>query len=369
MHDDADLAAWLRFALVPGIGLRRQLVLLQALGSPQNVLAASFGTLSKVLTDPIKVQAFIDFAAAPEPELVAQTRAWLAQPEHSMVCLGDDAYPAQFLELPDAPLFFFCKGRVELLQQPALAIVGSRNATVGAIDNAERFAETLSASGLTVVSGLAAGIDAAAHRGGLRGPGSTIAFVGTGLDRVYPASNRQLAHQIAAAGLIISEFMLGEGPIKDHFPRRNRLIAALARGCLVVEAAMGSGSLITARQANEMGREVFAIPGSIHSPLAKGCHHLIKQGAKLVESAEDIMTELAWDSSAVQTPVTPAATAAQLDATEQKVLQAAGFDPVDADTLGLRVGLTPDRLCAILLALEMKGVLFTLPGNRYQRRA
>ena len=373
MQDDADLADWLRFALVPGIGPHRQLLLLQAFGSPQNALAASFKAIGDILghskAEQAKARAWVESAQLPHTEPIDRTRAWLAQPDQHMVCMVDGHYPKRLLELPDPPLFFFCKGaRLDLLEARAIAIVGSRNATTGGIDNALRFAETLSASGMTVLSGMAAGIDTAAHVGGLSGAGSTVAFVGTGLDRVYPASNKKLAHEIAARGLLVSEFLLGTSPIAENFPRRNRLIAALGQGCLVIEAAMGSGSLITARQANELGREVFAIPGSIHSPLAKGCHHLIKQGAKLVESAEDILAELRWDSSAVRQPQLALGEVPVLDETEQIVLRAAGHDPVDADTLSQRSGLTTDRLCAILLGLELKGALFALPGNRYQRR-
>ena len=372
MQNDADLAYWLRFALVPGIGPRRQLLLLQAMGSPQQALAASFSAVvtawGETTQNRTLAKAWVDAAQLPHEDIVNRTRDWLGEPGHHLLCMADEAYPRRLLELPDPPLFFFAKGRLELLEAKALAIVGSRNATTGGIDNALRFAEALSEQGMTISSGLAAGIDAAAHVGGLSGLGSTVAFVGTGLDRVYPAANKKLAHEIAAKGLLVSEFLLGTPPVAEHFPRRNRLIAAMAQGCLVVEAAMGSGSLITARQANELGREVFAIPGSIHSPLAKGCHHLIKQGAKLVETAADILSDLSWDSSAVRQPVLALASTPELDETERIVLKAAGHDPVDADTLSQRSGLTTDRLCAILLGLELKGALFALPGNRYQRR-
>jgi DNA processing protein len=225
--------------------------------------------------------------------------------------------------------------------------------------DAEAFAHALSDAGLTIVSGLALGIDTAAHRGGLAGAGSSIAVVGTGLDRIYPAKNKALAHQLAETGLIVSEFPLGTPPLANHFPRRNRLISGLSRGVLVVEAAPGSGSLITARVATEQGREVFAIPGSIHSPLSRGCHALIKQGAKLVESAADVLDELAWQQRlAPPQPAEPAA---------DPVLEAFDGAPTTLDTLAQRTGLTLDALSAKLLTLELEGFVVSLPGGRYQR--
>jgi DNA processing protein len=251
-----------------------------------------------------------------------------------------------------------------------LAIVGSRNATRQGELDAEAFATNLSHSGLTVVSGMALGIDAAAHHGGLKGKGSTVAVIGTGIDRIYPARNADLARQIAEQGLIISEFPLGLGPLAHNFPRRNRIIAGLGRGCLVVEAADRSGSLITARLAAEAGRDVFAIPGSIHSALARGCHRLIRQGAKLVESAEDILEELKWEAvvnpterpiSAVGTETTPPSDE------ELKVINAMGDAPCDLETLVTRSGLTPDALLAMLLPMELDGRIANLPGGRYQK--
>ena len=228
---------------------------------------------------------------APQTEL-ARVASWLDDPANCVLTLADADYPQSLLQIPDPPPLLYAKGRRELLNRACFAIVGSRNATRAGIQQAEAFAGALSDANLVIVSGLALGIDAAAHRGGLAGASSTIAIVGTGLDVVYPARNRDLAHEIASRGCIVSEFPLGTPPMPDNFPRRNRLISGMARGCLVVEAALSSGSLITARMANEQGKEVFAMPGSIHSPLAKGCHRLIKQGAKLAESAEDILEEL-----------------------------------------------------------------------------
>jgi len=260
-------------------------------------------------------------------------------------------------------VLLFAKGRVELLNEPAFAIVGSRNATRQGEANAHAFAEALSRARLTVVSGLALGIDAAAHRGALDGGAGTIAVIGTGVDRIYPARNAALARDIAERGVIVSEFHLGTPPLAPNFPRRNRIIAGLGRGCLVVEAAEASGSLITARLAAEAGREVFAIPGSIHAPLAKGCHRLLKQGAKLVETAQDILEELRWE--AVVAPVKGDAAPPGDD----PVLAALGHDPLDLDTLSGRTRLPPDQLLAHLLTLELDGRVAQLPGGRYQRLA
>ncbi len=296
--------------------------------------------------------------AEPDPAQLDAVNAWLTQPGNSLMTLADEDYPRNLLEIADPPVALYCKGRRPLLNQPALGIVGSRNATPQGIRDAEAFALALSDAGLTIVSGLALGIDAAAHRGGLGGASSSIAVIGTGLDRIYPASNKALARQLAESGLIISEFALGTPPLPGHFPRRNRLISGLSRGVLVVEAAPDSGSLITARVATEQGREVFAIPGSIHSPLARGCHALIKQGAKLVESAADILDELAWAQR-----LAPPELAAPLS---DPLLAALEGAPVTLDTLAQRTGLTLEALSAKLLALELDGRIASLPGGRYQ---
>jgi DNA processing protein len=285
-------------------------------------------------------------------------RAWLAQPGNSLMTLADDDYPRALLEIADPPAMLYCKGQRALLNQPGLGIVGSRSATPQGVRDAEAFAHALSDAGLTIVSGLALGIDAAAHRGGLAGAASSVAVIGTGLDRIYPARNKALAHQLAEGGIIVSEFPLGTPPLPGHFPRRNRLISGLARGILVVEAAPDSGSLITARVATEQGREVFAIPGSIHSPLARGCHALIKQGAKLVESAADILDELAWQQR-LAPPTLP-------ENLSDPLLAALDGAPATLDTLAQRTGLTLEALSAKLLALELDGRIASLPGGRYQ---
>lgn len=351
--DDANRRAWVELSLraVPEPAL---VALLQAFGSAEGVLAATRAQRAGVA---VAAEAAW---AAPAPEALDRTLAWLGEPGHDLVAWDDPRYPATLLELGHAPPVLYVLGRTELFTRPALAIVGSRSATPQGLDNARAFAGALSAAGLTIVSGLAAGIDGAAHEGALDGEGSTIAVMGTGLDRVYPARHRALAHAIAQRGLLVSEFPPGT-PVRDfHFPRRNRLISGLSRGVLVVEAALHSGSLITARLAGEQGREVFAIPGSIHSPLSKGCHRLIREGAKLVETAGDILEELGLPAglqSAAQAPISPSA-----------VLTALGEDPVDLDTLIARTGLTPATLVSELGELEVAGAVASLAGGRWQRR-
>lgn len=359
---NADAEVWLRFALTPGFGSRSRVKLLREFGSPEAVLGASVASLQKILeTD--RAIALAESGSRQGWTELSLHLDWLAEPGNRLLTLADAAFPPSLLDLPDAPVVLFLKGDPALLVRPALALVGSRQATPQGLENAGAFAQTLSCAGYTIISGLAAGIDAAAHQGGLAGAGSTIAVVGTGLDRVYPATNRELAHQIAEQGVLVSEFALGSAPIAEHFPRRNRLIAALGLGCLVVEATLGSGSLITARQAADLGREVFAIPGSIHSPQSKGCHQLIKQGAKLVESAQDVLEELAVPQLA------------GLNLGPKKKIQSAdpvldkmGWDPVDIDTLALRSGLSAEALSATLLTLELDGHVSALPGGRYQRK-
>jgi DNA processing protein len=362
---DAELESWLRFSLISGLGVRSQLLLLRALGEPAAIFAASRADL-KGLVSPVLGDAIINAAHRIDYPELQVTAEWLTDPNHALLTLNDARYPAQLLSLPDPPTLLYAKGDLNLLKKPALSIVGSRNSTPQGLSNAQGFAQHLSNGGLCIVSGLASGIDAAAHRGGLAGQGSSIAVVGTGLDRIYPASNRDLAHQLANEGLILSEFALGTPPLAAHFPQRNRLIAALGLGCLVVEAALGSGSLITARQAVDIGREVFAIPGSIHSPVAKGCHALIKNGAKLVESADDILAELCFGNDLFARPAgtEKASEAIELNA---PILEILGWDPVDFDTLIERTSLTNAALCEILLGLELEGKLASLPGGRYQR--
>lgn len=358
MSVDADLEAWLRLSLLPGLGHQSQRKLLLALGTPANILAASHHELSSIVGEKIAVA--IRNGGA-DPASWSNVGSWLDDPANHIITLADTAYPQALLQIPDPPPLIYVKGRLDLLNRPGFAIVGSRNATAQGLANAEAFACALSNAGLTIISGLALGVDAAAHRGGLGGSSSTIAIVGTGLDTVYPARNRDLAHRIAADGTLVSEFPLGTPGLAANFPRRNRLICGLSKGCLVVEAAISSGSLITARLATDQGREVFAIPGSIHSPLAKGCHALIKQGAKLVESAQDVLEELGWSQPAARIDAAP-------DVVDpHPLLVHVGFDPVDIDTLQQRSGLAIHALNIALTDLELAGLVESLPGGRWQR--
>jgi DNA processing protein len=357
-----ELAQWIRLEQTPGVGLETARKLLSAFGLPENIFSSSFSSLQKIVSERV-AHALI---APPSADITAQidkTLAWAGQTGNRVLTLADAAYPKALLDIADPPLILYVKGRFDLLSNPALAVVGSRNATTQGVLNAEKFSEVLSQAGLTIISGMALGIDTAAHQGGLRGPGSTVAVIGTGADIVYPARNRTLAHQIAAEGCIISEYGLGTPAIAANFPRRNRIISGLAQGVLVIEAAAQSGSLITARMAAEQGREVFAIPGSIHSPLSKGCHLLIKQGAKLVESAQDVLEEI--KHSPHQLP--PDASSVKEAAVTSAVLAAMGFDPVAPDALAARCASDIAALNAELLTLELDGLIEMLPGGMVRR--
>ncbi|PPE68593.1 DNA-protecting protein DprA [Caldimonas thermodepolymerans] len=363
--DRDELAAWLRLVETPGIGRDSARKLLAAFGPPQAVFEHPPDAWREVVP-PAQATAL----ARPREDLAAlveSTRQWLAADAHRHVLtLGDPAYPRLLLETADPPLLLYAAGRLELLQAPSIAVVGSRHATAQGLENARAFAAHLSRGGLTVVSGLAAGIDGAAHEGALEGAGSTIAVVGTGLDRVYPTRHAPLAARIAAEGLLLSEYPLGMPPLAGNFPRRNRIISGLALGTLVVEAALQSGSLITARLALEQGREVFAIPGSIHAPQSRGCHALIKQGAKLVESAQDILEELHLPAASASPPpdAAPEPPAAEAD---DPVLAALGHDPATLDALVARTGWPAAQLNARLLELELEGRVARLPGQLFQR--
>jgi DNA processing protein len=359
MNVDSRVEAWARLQL-SGVAPRALFELLRTFGSPESVLDATHAQRCRHVES--KVATLLD--APPEPNQLEATLAWLREPGHELIAWGDPDFPQPLLEIGDSPPVLYCMGRRELLMQPAFAIVGSRNATPQGCADAEAFAAALSAAGLAIVSGLALGIDAAAHRGGLSGAGSSIAVIGTGPDRVYPARNRHLAHELAARGLVLSEFALGTPPLKQNFPRRNRVVSGLARGVLVVEATLSSGSLITARLAGDQGREVFALPGSIHSPFSKGAHKLIREGAKLVETAQDILAELGIAAA----PAAPAATPkTQPRAAMRRILRALGHDPAEPGTVAMRARLSlPDALAA-LTELEIDGRVASLPGGTWQR--
>ncbi len=288
MRISAELAPWLVLNQMPGLDSQSLRLLLTTFGPPDQIFATPTYALQQVVGSAI---AAIIVRGWSEEELVP-IEAWLVDPNNHIITLSDPDYPQALLSAFDPPMLLYVKGRRELLNRPALAVVGSRNATSQGLGNAEAFSRAASAAGLCIVSGMAQGIDAAAHSGGLRERGSSIGVVGTGLDKIYPAVNRKLAHQLAQEGALISEFPLGTPPLAENLSCRNRLISGLSLGCLVVEASLRSGALIAARMALESGRDVFAIPGSIHTPQAKGCHRLIKQGAKLVECAQDIFEEL-----------------------------------------------------------------------------
>jgi DNA processing protein len=363
-----ERAAWLRLSLTPDVGPRTARALLGAFGLPAAIFEANAVSLARYVP-PALAQTL---AAPADPSIahaIAQAESWLAaDPAHALVTLADAQYPQALLATPDPPPLLYAIGRLDLLNRPALAIVGSRNATRQGTDAASALAQRLAHAGLTIVSGLALGIDAAAHRGALQAleegaDASTVAVVGTGVDVIYPASNKALTQTIRDRGVVVSEFALRTPGIAHNFPRRNRIIAGLARGVLVVEAALRSGSLITARLAAEAGREVFAVPGSIHSPMAKGCHRLIKEGAKLVEEAADILDELKIAIERAPRDAASRVPAAPVGA----LLTAMGHDPVDLDTLAARTGRDAGSLAAELLELELAQDIERLPGNRYQR--
>lgn len=354
-----DVVSWLRLTLLPGVSLATQRLLLDAFGSPQGVLGASTRQITAAAND-ARIAALIE--TGPRKALLDATLAWLNGADCHLVALGDAAYPKAFLNSGDPPTVLYARGRLEMLNAPAFAIVGSRNATPQGVRDAEAFAVALSNAGFAIVSGLALGIDAAAHRGGLAGAGSSIAVMGTGPDRIYPRRNHELAHALASRGCLLSEFPLGTPPDAGNFPRRNRLISGLSQGVLVVEAALPSGSLITAQYALEQGRDVFAIPGSIHSPHSKGCHWLIKQGAKLVENAHDVLEELGCGAAQ-----SPAETAAHEGEDRDPLLAAMGFAPISIDQMAERTGLGAAKLAAQLSRLEIEGRVAALAGGWFQR--
>ena len=369
--------AWLILHHTPSVGAVTYRKLLDHFGSPEVVLKSSAATLRQ--SGLLKLAA-LDFLVQGESVWYAaidKDLCWLEQEQAAVITLNDERYPPMLKEISDPPLLLYVRGDVDRLSFPQLAMVGSRNPDLQGQETARDFARRLALAGLTITSGMALGVDTEAHRGALS-EGNTIAVVGTGVDRVYPARNRELAHQIAENGAIISEFPIGTEPKPQHFPRRNRIISGLALGTLVVQAAKKSGSLITARLAMEQGREVFAIPGSIHNPLARGNHQLIRQGAKLVETTEDIVEELSGMLALFREQI-------DLNRTEENhqvadkieveegspadlLLQQIGFEPILIDQLVTLCGLTAEMVSSIIMRLEIQGQVVSLPGGRVQRR-
>ena len=358
MEKRADIAAWLRLTLTPGVPLAQQLALLTAFQTAERVFTADVAEVTALVGQACAAT----LAKGPVAGAVDDALAWIEAPNHHFLTLGDDAYPEALRNIACPPVALYVQGRLDLLGGPAFAVVGSRNATINGVRDADSLSHALSHAGFAIVSGLALGIDAAAHRGGLRAEGSSVAFLGTGADRIYPKRNHDLAHELAERGALVSEFPLGTAPAAGNFPRRNRLISGLARGVLVVEAAVQSGSLITARFAAEQGRDVFAVPGSIHSPLSRGCHQLIKEGAKLVESAEDILTELNWHHAAPPD-------AGSTEATRDPLLKAMGHAPVSIDQIAEHTGQPVSAIAARLSLLELEGAVTTVAGGYFQRVA
>ncbi len=383
----SELEAWLRLTLTPGVGNDAARKLLATFGLAQNIFTQSRDALGQVVAAPLS--AALLKHPLKLPALLDATWSWLNATDEAaqstrrrIIALGDPAYPGSLLNIEDPPLLLYVMGSGELPLDSGhcLAIVGSRNPTPQGEDTARQFAGAMHQAGLTIVSGLALGIDGAAHRGALEAarvtgaqPLATIAVVGTGLDRVYPRRHFALAHDIAQNGLIVSEYPLGTPPLVANFPRRNRIIAGLSQGTLVVEAALQSGSLITARQAAEQGKDVFAIPGSIHSVQSRGCHLLIRQGAKLVETAQDVLEELKLEIA----PILGASNADSTRANGQighpkpvdAVLEALGYGPVSLDAIQARTGLPTPELQARLMALELESQVARLPGGLFQRQS
>ena len=361
---DDDVAYWLALLRCPGIGPARYQILLEHYQQPQQLFDLSPDELAGIKLP----AASRNWLRQPDWTSIDRDLDWLnSDPRHHILTLHDPRYPASLKEIDSPPPLLYAKGDPALLRRQQLGIVGSRNPSAGGRENALNFARDLSQAGLTITSGLALGIDAAAHQGALQGTAKTIAVTGTGLDRLYPARNKALAYKIAEEGLIVSEFPIGTAPKPDHFPRRNRIISGLSLGVLVVEAAPQSGSLITARLAGEQGREVFAIPGSIHNPLAKGCHQLIRQGAKLVETVSDISEEIAPMLSAPSEQGRSVVNGSELNEEAKTLLPHIGYDPISIDSLIARSQLSADKVCANLLVLELAGMVCSAPGGHYIR--
>lgn len=376
---NAELQAWIRLSLEPNLKPSSARMLLQNMGLPQNIFSSSVSSLVKFVPQNLAIQ----INQKPDQttnSLIEKTILWAQQKGHHIITLADETYPKALLEIHDPPILLYANGDISLLNQHNFSVVGSRSATAAGIENAYAFSFHLAQYGWNIVSGMATGIDAAAHNAAMdafekfKNCGSTIAVLGTGIDLVYPSSNRNLAHQISKNGVLISEFHLGKRAMPYHFPMRNRIVASLSQGTLVVEAARKSGSLITARVASEMGKEVFAIPGSIHSPQSRGCHQLIKQGAKLVESAQDIADELKQHKLFLNAPKpsklntnTESIDDLNLDQIQTKVLNAIAYETIHPDKIINLTSLDISTLNAALTQLELKSLITRLPNGSYQR--
>ena len=354
---------WLALIRAPQVGPATFYSLLQAFVEPEAVFKAPQATLENRGLRPETIA----YLREPDWHRIDADLAWLETPGSQLLLLNDSLYPPLLKDIPDPPPVLFVLGDATILGHKQLAMVGSRNPTPAGLETAQEFARHLAVNGIVITSGLALGIDGASHQGALAGGGMTIAVAGTGLDRVYPARHRELAHEIAEQGALISEFPPGTPPTAGNFPRRNRLISGLSMGVLVVEAALRSGSLITARMAAEQGREVFAVPGSIHNPQARGCNSLIRQGAKLVETADDIFEELGGFAPRLgaEPNPQPEVSTHELDADYQRVLESVGHAPTAVDTVVQRSGLTADAVCSMLLVLELQGLIASTSSGHY----
>ncbi|NDY95890.1 DNA-processing protein DprA [Wenzhouxiangella limi] len=377
MASRSTVSDWLALVLAPGLGTRRFAELSEYFDSPSGWIEASDRDLLNAGLNRNQIRALHH----PDPETMQRCLDWLAPEDHHLITLEDDYYPPLLRDIADPPPALFVAGQPDCLLSPQLAIVGSRNATAGGLDHARSFAATLASAGLVITSGLAAGVDGNAHAACLDAGGRTVAVAGTGLDRVYPARHRDLAQRIVRQGALVSTFPPGTEPRAGHFPARNRLISGMSLGTLVVEAGQRSGSLITARLASEQGREVFAIPGSVHNPLARGCHRLIREGAKLIETAEEVLEELRPLAGqlglalAARLATNPdegldserAAPHVKLDEEQRRLLDAIGYDPTPVDEIIRRTQLTTAAVSSMLLLLELDGHVTAHAGGRYSR--
>jgi DNA processing protein len=366
-YSNTEHRYWLGLHHTPGLGAVAYKRLLEIFGTPVDIFKAGRASLEQF---GLRRQS-IDFICSPDWRLIDRDLAWLSETGHHLITLDDTDYPALLKEIPDAPIVLYAHGQPELLNSIQFAVVGSRNPSVAGRSLAQEFSYRLAECGMSITSGLALGIDYCSHIGALNANGKTIAVLGNGLDSIYPARHKELAQRLTECGLIISEFPPGTKPIPGNFPRRNRIISGMCVGVLVVEAALQSGSLITARHALDQGREVFAIPGSIHNPLARGCHALIRQGAKLVETVDDILEELASLVQAADVTMQEIEpddnNQSGLDEDYKLLLDKIGYEPVTVDNLIDRTGLTADVVSSMLLILELKGIIESGLGGIYIR--